>query len=285
MPIRAMATGGTVMLCGGGELSDAIYDEFVRIAGGRKARIILIPSGQPFEDADQLEARFAGWRDYEVTSFEFLDTDDPDEANDADFVAPLERATGVWIAGGAQSRLIQRYGGRKVESALRRVVDRGGIVAGYSAGASVLSRVAVRGGTATEAILDNGFGLLELAVVDSHFSQRARHTRLIDVVEQNPELIALGIDEKSALIIRQDRFRVMGESRVTVMLSRGNNGPIVVYRLQSGDEADLSLVSSPFGSTSPTIELLPKSKPRNLLPFLNGVEEANAAPIPKSSPR
>ncbi len=262
LPLKSMVTGGSVMLCGGGDLPDAVCDEFVRLAGGRRARLILIPSAHPFDGPEQMRNRFSGWQDYDVTSFEFLDTDNPEEANDADFIAPIEQATGVWISGGAQSRLIHRYGGRKVEAALRRVVDRGGIVAGYSAGAAVLSKVMIRSGTPSEAVLDTGFGLLDHAIVDSHFTQRARHTRLLNVLDEHPDLIALGVDEASALVIRQNHLRVLGDARVTVMISRGANRPVVVHSLRGGDEAELSLVSSPFGSSPPTIELLLKPKPQ-----------------------
>lgn len=261
-----METGGCVMLCGGGELPDAVYDEFIRIAGGRRARIVLIPSAHPYDDVKQLSDRFSTWKNYDVTSFDFLHTDDPDEANDADFVAQLEHATGVWIASGAQSRLLRRYAGRKVESALRRVVDRGGIVAGDSAGAVVLSRVVIRGGTSSDATLDKGFGLLDGAVVDSHFSQRARHTRLLKVLDDHPELVALGVDEATAVIIRQDRLRSIGDNRVSVMISRSDNLASIVYQMRDGDEADLSLVGSPFRTGSPTIELLPLTKLRERLP-------------------
>ena len=266
LPWKAGATGGAVMLCGGGELSDEIYDEFVRMAGGRKARIILIPSAHPYDSLEQMMERFSIWNRYDILSFDFLDTDDPEEANDADFVAPLERATGVWIAGGAQSRLLDRYQGRKVESALKRVVDRGGIVAGFSAGASVLTCVSVKGGTPSEATLVKGFGLINQAVVDTHFSQRARHTRMLKILDENPELIGIGVDETSALIICQDRFRALGDAKITIAISRGENRATVIYRLRNGEEADLTLVGSPFGTGSPTLELLPRLKPRELLP-------------------
>jgi len=169
---------------------------------------------------------------------------------------PEERATGVWIAGGAQARLIQRYGGRKVETALHRVVDRGGIVAGYSAGAAVLSRVMIRAGTSSEAVLDKGFGLLHHVVIDTHFSQRARHTRLFQILDEYPNLIAIGVDETSAVIFRQNQLRVMGDARVTVMLSRGEDRPVIVHQLRDGQDSELKLIGSPFASGAPTVELL-----------------------------
>ena len=250
------------MVCGGGDLSDAVFDEFVRIAGGRRARIVLIPSAHPYASASQLMHRFSGWKEYDVASFDFLDTDDPQDADDDEFILPLERATGVWIAGGAQSRLLQRYAGRKVESALRKVVDRGGIVAGDSAGAAVLSQVTIRTGTSSEAVLDKGLGLLEHAVVDTHFSQRSRHTRLLNIIYEHPALIALGVDETSAVVVRKNHLVAIGEARVTVMISRGENRPVVIHSMRDGDEAVLDLVGSPFASGPPTIELLPQAKQR-----------------------
>src|SRR4051794_9128632 len=86
LPAKAFSKGGTVMLCGGGALPEEVYEEFVRLAGGKQARIILIPSAYPYDGPEHLQRAFGGWSNYAVASFEFLHTDEPDEA-DSDIFA------------------------------------------------------------------------------------------------------------------------------------------------------------------------------------------------------
>jgi cyanophycinase len=239
LPEKAIARSGKLVVAGGGHVPDEIYDEFVRLAGGERARIVLIPSAYPYSSAQHIRNRFAGWRGYNVRSFELLHTDDPDTANDDAFVKPLASATGVWIAGGAQGRLTYRYGKSKVEAAVRGVLERGGVVGGTSAGAAVLSQVMIRDGSPAEAVVDDGFGLMSRAVIDQHFSQRGRHTRLLGVLDEHPEMIGLGVDEGTALIVEGNHLRVIGASRVTICLSRTTEDAMALYRLGPNERADL----------------------------------------------
>ena len=259
LPSKAVPHGGSVMICGGGELPDEVYDEFVRLAGGRQARLVLIPSAYPYDDRAHIERAFRGWKEYEVASFDFLDTDDPEEADDDEFVAPLKKATGVWIAGGAQGRLVDRYVGRKVQAALQEVVERGGVVAGYSAGAAIMSNTIIRYGSSDGPVLDHGFALLGRTVCDSHFSERNRHTRLLGVLAEHPHLIGLGVDEGAGLIVRGNHLRMLGSGSASVIVSRGAAGPMVIHRMKAGDESDVMLARSPTGGPA-TVELLASAR-------------------------
>lgn len=230
-------SAGALMVCGGGSLPDEVYDEFVRLAGGKSARLVLIPSAYPYESRERIEYRFSGWRDYEVTAFDFLDTDAREKADTAEFIRPLEQATGVWMSGGFQSRLSGLYAGTKVEEAIKGVLARGGVVSGTSAGAAVMSRVMIRYGS-NQAVVDRGLGLLDKAVVDQHFTERGRHTRLLGVIEQHPDLVGLGVDEGTALLVQGNRLKVMGRARATVFVHRDDSTSIVP--IHAGHAADLA---------------------------------------------
>lgn len=237
----AARNSGTLVIAGGGQLSDDIYDEFVRVAGGHSARLVLIPSAYPYGDLARIRRAFGGWREYAVESFDFLHTDNRQEADTARFTRVLERATGVWIAGGAQARLVRRYGQTRVEDLLRQVVDRGGVVGGTSAGASVMSQLMISDGSMTEAVVDRGFGLATRLVIDQHFSERGRFPRLLGVLEDNVSHIGLGIDEETAVILSGNRLRVMGEGRATVCFGPVRKGDgTTVFRMRAGDEAEIS---------------------------------------------
>jgi cyanophycinase len=134
----------------------------------------------------------------------------------------LRQATGVWISGGDQSRLTALYGGTRVERELAKVLRRGGVVGGTSAGASVVSAVMMAG----EGKTGQGFGLLADAIVDQHFSNRHRLPRLLGILKTHPGQLGIGIDEQTAVVIRGKEVTVLGNATVTVA-----NGPYPCMRV------------------------------------------------------
>lgn len=237
LPEAAMSRGGTLVICGGGELPEEVYDEFVRLAGGRKSRLVLIPSAHAFENLEEIEDRYNGWLDYPTESFHFLHASSREEAQQEAFAKPLETATGVWITGGAQGRLADLYKGTRVETLLLKVLERGGVVGGTSAGAAIMSQTMIRQGTSRVAELDAGFSLLTSAVVDQHFTERARHTRLLGALRENPAKIGLGVDEQTALIVRANTVRVMGQNRATLIVPTPNRA-VSLHLLDNGEAAE-----------------------------------------------
>jgi len=240
LPPQAFANKGTLVICGGGRTPEPIYKEFVDLAGGRKARIVLITSAYPYRDQEHVERRLSGWKNMGADSVVFLDAKSRDEADSARFVRPLEEATAVWLAGGSQSRLMRLCGGTRTERAVREVLNRGGVVAGYSAGAAAMSQLMIRYG-ATSAVLGEGIGLLNGAVVDQHFTQRGRYSRLLGVLEENPGVVGIGVDEGTAAVVQRNQLRVLGNSQVSVCVPLRGQGT-AVYRLKPSQTADLSKI-------------------------------------------
>jgi cyanophycinase len=204
---------GTVFAVGGGRMPDAVRQAFLDLAGGRAARLVVIPTASAYADTDP-DGFLAPWRPSKPASLELLHAK---KRADADRLVPLlDRATGVWISGGDQSRLAERYGGTAVEKALHRVVRRGSVVGGTSAGAAILSRVMITGGR-SEPTLGTGFGLLDGMLVDQHFLARDRLGRLLFALGRHPKLLGLGIDESTAAVVRGDELRVVGDSYVLLI--------------------------------------------------------------------
>jgi cyanophycinase len=244
LPDGAIENSGALVIAGGGDLPEAVYEEFVRLAGGKKARLVLIPSAYDYGGMNRIRSAFGGWREYDVESFDFLHTDNRSQADTAGFTRVLEKAAGVWIAGGAQGRLTRRYGQTRVERLLRKVLERGGVVGGTSAGASVMSELMISQGSKYEAVLGRGFGLSTKLVIDQHFSERGRFPRLLGVLEENPGNIGLGIDEDTAVIVQDNRMRVLGDGWATLGFGPvRKGGGTVVYRLEADEEAEISRVS------------------------------------------
>jgi len=244
LPAKAMESKGTLLIAGGGKTPAEVYDEFVRLAGGEKAKIVHIPSAHDYAGMENIRRRFYGWLNYQVAKFQFLHTDSRETADSDDFVKPLLEATGVWFSGGDQSRLTKRYAGTKVEAAVHKILERGGVVGGISAGAAVQSRVMLRSGV-TEPTLGDGLGLASKAVIDTHFTERSRHTRLLRAIDDRPGFIGLGLDEGAALVVQGNRVRAIGRSNVTVCVTPPEGDPVLVHRLKAGEEADLVQIVAP----------------------------------------
>jgi cyanophycinase len=208
-----VTTPGTFVLAGGGRLDPAIRPCFIELAGGPKADIVVIPSASSLPGI--AASALASWEGEKVHSVTVLDAHSRDEANDPRFSAALRKATGVWFGGGDQARLLAFYGGTQVEMELHALLRRGGVVGGTSAGASCVSAVMVHGDGE-----QRGFSLLPEVIVDQHFSQRHRITRLRKLLEKHPDLAGIGIDEGTAVVIRDGQISILGGGKVWVSSDR-----------------------------------------------------------------
>ena len=229
-----------LVICGGGGLPESARREFVRLAGGPKARIVVIPTAS--ERRRRAGAGLAEfiepWTKRGVASVILLHTRSRAKADEPGFARPLEEATGVWFSGGDQSRVTEVYLGTAVERALHAVLDRGGVIGGTSAGAAIMSRVMITGGQA-KATVGTGFGFLPGAVVNQHALRRNRVNRLLGVLADHPDLVGVAIDESTALVVSQGRWQVMGKSYVVVCRPPGGGQPTRIDVFHDGDRGSL----------------------------------------------
>ena len=205
---------GAIVAAGGGALGEDIYREFVRLAGGPSARIVVIPTA-----GDQYGAH-DGWtaierlREVGVTRLEILHTRSRAVADMEAFASPLREATGVWLSGGRQWRLVDVYLHTRTHTELQHVLERGGVIGGNSAGASALASFLVRGGEENDVISApdrmEGFGFLRNVAIDQHLVARARETDMLKILEERPHLLGIGLNEGSALVVTSDLGRVIG---------------------------------------------------------------------------
>ncbi len=237
---------GTLLVCGGGQLPNVVRDRFLDLAGGRHARIVVLPTVQETAQHSQDLRDLCNWCSAGVARVEVLYTTDRTRADDPDFYGPLETATGVWIGGGEQDWLTNLYGGTEVENQLKGVLERGGVVAGSSAGAAVMSRVMIASGR-TSAVEGRGFGLFPGAIVDQHFLKRNRVRRLMGLVQAHRDLVGFGIDEGTALEVRlaDSRLHVIGNSYVMACVPTDAGRAPRIEILQSGDRIELALLREP----------------------------------------
>lgn len=239
--LRPSGIDGALVICGGGKLPDAVYNRFMELAGGEKARLVIIPTASETADQANADKLLAPWLSRKPASAVVLHTRSRQTADDATFVAPLRGATGVWFGGGQQSRIADAYVGTAVERELLALLKRGGVIGGTSAGAAVMSRVMIAGGN-PGAHVATGLDLLPGSVIDQHFLKRGRKPRLESVLEKHVGLVGLGIDEGTALAVRGRQLEVLGDSTVTVCLAKSAARPARSYELKSGQRSDLTML-------------------------------------------
>ena len=232
--------GGSLIICGGGAVPEEVCQCFVDLAGGSRARLAIIPSYDPSpkETAQLIES----WRTRGVASVFVLHATSRSQSDDPAFVKPLADATGVWLSGGQQSHLSERYVDTEVEHQLKALLDRNGVIGGASAGAAAMTRVMISGGL-SEAVKQRGFDLLPGMVIDQHFLYRNRLQRLLGILNAHPGLIGLGIDERTAVLV-QRRGRtciVLGESYAVVCLPQEQKFPRIEI-LKAGDHTDIEVL-------------------------------------------
>ncbi len=219
IPTTGPASGALVVA--GGNIKDlTIFERFLELAGGPEAPIVVVPSAAEGDvndlDWDFLEElRKVGALDLTV-----LHTRDPAEADTEAFVAPLQRASGVWFIGGRQWRIADSYLGTRTEREFRAVLDRGGVIGGSSAGATIQGSYLARGDSDTNTIMmgdhEQGFGYIKNVAIDQHVLVRNRQFDLIEIIEAHPELLGLGIDEDTAIVVEGDEFEVIGQGYVAI---------------------------------------------------------------------
>ena len=260
---------GTLFICGGGALPDRVVDEFVKAAGGEKARIVVVPTASESADAvaadaARTETLLKPWRDRKPAEVVLFHARTAAEADDVERLRSLREATGVWFGGGSQRRLAEAYVGTRFLREVQGVLARGGAVGGTSAGAAVMTDPMIAGdpiaGVPQRA---KGFGLLPGSVVDQHFTARQREPRLAAAVALDPRLVGFGVDEGTALVARGRELSVVGAAQVHVFVDPAGRDPLAL-RLKEGDRDDLVALSraardrpaaaaTPPSATSPAV--------------------------------
>ena len=235
---------GALVIAGGGIRDLSILERFIELAGGPEAPIVVIPTAGGEEEYGPYWAGLSPFRRAGARNLTVLHTYDPAVANTDAFVEPLLSAQGVWFSGGRQWRLADAYLNTKVHEALWALLDRGGVVGGSSAGATIQGAYLARGDTRTNTVMmgdhEQGLGFLKGTAIDQHVLRRNRQFDLIEVIRAHPDLLGIGLDEDTAIVVQGDRFEVIGQSYVALydhqrMLDAGG----LFYFLAPGDWYDL----------------------------------------------
>ena len=223
---RYPTTTPTLFIVGGAEDrvgKASLLRQFLKLSGGRRARLVLVPTASSFQD-EVVSSYTEVFTRLGAPDVRVVNPATREDAHDPDAVAALDAATGIFISGGSQLRLSQVFPGTPVGDAIHRAHDRGCVVGGTSAGASIMSDFMISMGEEgvtprqRASQVTAGLGLLRGVVVDQHFDQRSRYGRLLSVIATSPHLLGIGIDEDTAVVVTDRReFTVRGSGAVFVV--------------------------------------------------------------------
>lgn len=212
---------GALVIVGGGKVGPEIWARFIELAGGPNANIVVIPTaGEDSAIATGKSFEKELLQDLGVQQVTVLHTRDTKTANSENFVAPLKKATGIWFVGGRQWKIADAYLHTLAEKEIKAVLTRGGVIGGTSAGATIQGSFLLRGDTKGNSILEGdhvqGLDLIHHVAIDQHILRRNRQFDLIGVIKTHPDLLGIGIDESTAIVVQKNTFEVIGNSYVAI---------------------------------------------------------------------
>lgn len=258
-PITSGPPNGSLILHGGGNITCSI-DIFLKLAGGSDSTLIYIPTAFSDEELkgprkSDLNPTCAAQR-FGFKKAHVLHTRDRNLANSNEFIKPIQGATAVWFTGGRQWRLADSYLNTKMHEELDKLLQRGGVIAGSSAGATIQGSYLVRGDTESNIKMigdhQQGFGFITNIAIDQHHLIRNRQYDMFDVIEMHPELLGIGIDIDTCIVVQDKEFTVIGRTYVSIydrtffseereMLYELSDGERMFYLLGHGSRYNMEI--------------------------------------------
>ena len=234
-----------MVMIGGGKRPPDVLGKISELSGGDAGKLLVITwaTEQPEVSFEAFQKDIATVSRIRLVKAPFRPLT---EQSKTEFLQQLKEATGLFFTGGDQNKIMEVLQDETLFKALREKYDGGALFSGTSAGTAIMSGVMITGeGDFT--VIDGsrvetrrGLGLLNEIIVDQHFIKRSRHNRLIGLVLQNPNLLGVGIDEDTALLVKDNRHgEVLGSSRIMFIDGRKTNEPMRVFLLKKGDQIDL----------------------------------------------
>ncbi len=246
---------GTLVIVGGGNTEGTgIVEKFIELAGGVNAKFIIVPTAGGNKNQDgsikeyKEETVIAPWVKRGLKNVKMLHTHDPKVADTEAFVKDLREANAVWFDGGRQWNIVDSYANTLTLKEFHKVLERGGVIGGSSAGATIQGDYLVRGDTSGASVMmteepthQHGFAFLRRSAIDQHQNTRSRWDDLIPVIEKYPNLLGIGLSEGTAIIVTGDTFEVMGKWKVAIHDNQRLYEPWEkpYYVLNAGDVYDL----------------------------------------------
>ena len=212
--------GGKLIVIGGGDIPESIYDFFAQSIGGKDQSIVYIPTATEDEEWIQQGQHLIKFSSRGFTNLTTVHTRDRSKADLLQHIEAVRKAKGIFLGGGDQVNLANAYGGTQLHKEMIALLERGGVIMGTSAGATIMGSLLIGGDHRKTPQLPQqfpiGFSFMEQTAIDQHVLVRNRQFDLIPVLERNPGVWGMAIDESTAAVVMRDSIQVIGNSYLMV---------------------------------------------------------------------
>ncbi len=208
---------GTLVIIGGGGMTQDIAKRFIDAGGGPEGQFVVLPISMPDPINVENEATFL--KKMGAKNVTVVPDREKDKLEDPKTLEILKNATGIWFGGGRQWNFVDAYEGTKLPELFREVLNRGGVIGGSSAGATIQGEYLVRGAPAGPQIMmcegyERGLGFLPGVAIDQHFTARNRFKDMTELMKTYPQFLGIGLDEATAIVVQGTTAEVLGRGKV-----------------------------------------------------------------------
>lgn len=265
-PGEVNVANGSLLIVGGGGLTSQMVNRFIELAGGPEALIAVLPVSSTSPRSGEAMQRYLSM--HGATNVVVLPQTSRTDVESEDVRKVLAEATGLWFGGGRQWRFMDAYEGTLAEPLILDVLKRGGVAGGSSAGASIQAEYMVRGNPLGNTDMmaagyERGLGFLPGVAIDQHFTQRGRHGDLHAVIRRFPQLLGIGLDETTAIVVQGHHAEVLGQHGAWFIDHRPtlfhDGAKLNWTRVDAGGVFDLQQRRT----VRPAMPPLPENKPRS----------------------
>ncbi len=207
---------GKLIIIGGGSIPDSLFTFFANDCGGKDQLVVYIPTATEDEDFIQKGEHLLKFSSRGFTNLTTIHTRNKKEADAPKNIALMRQAKGLFFGGGDQDLIAAAYGGTKLYDEFIALLDRGGVIMGTSAGATIMGSLLI-GGDARKDLtkpytFQPAFSFMQNTAIDQHVLARNRQFDLIPVIENNPNTLGVGLDESTAMMVESGKFKIWGPS-------------------------------------------------------------------------
>jgi cyanophycinase len=207
---------GKLIIVGGGNMPDSLFTFFANYCGGKDQSIVYIPTATTDEQYIKESGHLVKFTSRGFTNLSTIHTRDKVKADDPKNIELVRNAKGIFFGGGDQDLIAAAYGETQLYKEFIALLERGGVIMGTSAGATIMGSLLV-GGDARKDLtkpypFKPAFSFVKNMAIDQHVLVRNRQFDLIPVIENNPNNIGVAIDESTAIIVEAGKFKVWGLS-------------------------------------------------------------------------
>lgn len=211
---------GKLIIIGGGDIPDTLFNLFAASIGGKDQPVIVIPTATTDEAYIREGGHLKKFSTRGFSNLHTIHTRDKKKADDPALIALMRKAKGLYFGGGDQELIAQAYANTQLHREMFALLERGGVIMGTSAGATIMGSVLIGGDHRktphVKTTFPVGLSFLKHTAIDQHVLVRNRQFDLIPVLEAHPGVLGIAIDESTAAVVTGNSLSVAGKSYVMV---------------------------------------------------------------------